>query len=342
MVRRLQLKTIFSNRGHCMSFGPLNFSRRGILAFSAVATALGVSGCSKARAQKHGLDSDETLPKPFKVRFAAFAGQFEPIVGRDFCAQIEFAYKSGFRIWEDNAFLTRSALEQARIAMALEERSMEMGTVVGIHEIGSTALTGRDTGAKQLFLQGVDEASKTLKTVKGKYLTISLGSNCGDLAKHYQAANVVDTMRQAAQITYDRGQVLLIEPMPNQSSRSFAKQVSEAFEICTAVNSPSCKILFDLSHQQIAAGHIIANIKMAKGHIGYFQIGSDLLDGQVGSAELNYENILGEVFNELPDAPIGLSHYSGDLEKNGPLHTSSAAMSGLDACINWNEQLASA
>ena len=43
--------------------------------------------------------------------------------------------------------------------------------------------------------------------------------------------------------------------------------------ICRAVNSPACKILFDMYHMQRNEGHIIPNIDLAWDEIAYFQIG---------------------------------------------------------------------
>ena len=43
----------------------------------------------------------------------------------------------------------------------------------------------------------------------------------------------------------------------------FLTKIPQAFQICRAVGSPSCKILFDMYHQQITEGNIIPNIDRA-------------------------------------------------------------------------------
>ena len=48
---------------------------------------------------------------------------------------------------------------------------------------------------------------------------------------------------------------------PHADIRLFGQEVNpETYAICKAVGSPSCKILFDIYHQQITEGNLIPNI----------------------------------------------------------------------------------
>ena len=55
----------------------------------------------------------------------------------------------------------------------------------------------------------------------------------------------------------------------------FLTESPQAYEICKAVNSKSCKILFDIYHQQIQEGNLIPNIDSCWDEISYFQIGDN-------------------------------------------------------------------
>jgi hydroxypyruvate isomerase len=55
----------------------------------------------------------------------------------------------------------------------------------------------------------------------------------------------------------------------------FLTGIPQAYQICRAVNSPSCKILDDLYHQQVTEGNRIPNIDRAWEEIAYFQVGDN-------------------------------------------------------------------
>ena len=72
----------------------------------------------------------------------------------------------------------------------------------------------------------------------------------------------------------------------------FLKESPQAYEICKAVNSPSCKILFDIYHQQIQEGNLIPNIESCWDEIEYFQIGDNPGRMEPTTGEINYSNLV--------------------------------------------------
>lgn len=71
----------------------------------------------------------------------------------------------------------------------------------------------------------------------------------------------------------------------------FLTKIPQTFLICKAVDSPSCKILFDIYHQQITEGNLIPNMEKAWGEIGYFQSGDNPGRKEPGTGEINYQNL---------------------------------------------------
>ena len=57
------------------------------------------------------------------------------------------------------------------------------------------------------------------------------------------------------------------------------------------MNSPVCKIDFDMYHQQILEGNLIPNIDLAWEEICYFQIGDHPGRNEPTTGEINYRNI---------------------------------------------------
>ena len=86
----------------------------------------------------------------------------------------------------------------------------------------------------------------------------------------------------------------------------------QAYALCKAVNSPSCKILFDIYHQQITEGNLIPNIDLSWDEIGYFQIGDNPGRKEPGTGEINYRGVLKHIHDRMTaegrDFIFGMEH----------------------------------
>ena len=72
------------------------------------------------------------------------------------------------------------------------------------------------------------------------------------------------------------GLVIVLEPLnPRDHPGLFLTKMAQAFQICRAVNSPTCKILDDMYHQQITEGNLIPNIDACWDEIAAFHIGDN-------------------------------------------------------------------
>ena len=84
------------------------------------------------------------------------------------------------------------------------------------------------------------------------------------------------------------------------------------FPICRAVNSPSCKILFDIYHQQITEGNIIPNIDLCWNEIAYFQAGDNPVRKEHGTVEIKngkvFQHIHDKAEQENREFVIGMEH----------------------------------
>ena len=76
--------------------------------------------------------------------------------------------------------------------------------------------------------------------------------------------------------------------------------------MCKAVGSPKCKILNDLSHQQVTEGNLIPNIDAAWDEIAYFQIADNPGRNEPGTGEINYAKIMEHIARKGYRGIIGL------------------------------------
>ncbi len=98
----------------------------------------------------------------------------------------------------------------------------------------------------------------------------------------YQTANVVENLkRRGRDLCEPAGLVIVLEPLnPKDHPGLFLTKMPQAYQICKAVGSPSCKILDDMYHQQITEGNIIPNIDACWDEIAAFHIGDNRRAGR--------------------------------------------------------------
>jgi hydroxypyruvate isomerase len=88
----------------------------------------------------------------------------------------------------------------------------------------------------------------------------------------------------------------------------FLRSTDQAYALCKAVNSPSCKILFDLYHQQISGGNLIPGLDACWDEIAYIQSGDNPGRKEPGTGEVNYRNVFGHIAKKGYQGVIGMEH----------------------------------
>ena len=134
----------------------------------------------------------------------------------------------------------------------------------------------------------------------------------------YQTANVIESLRYASEIFEPHGLVMVLEPLNYRDHPSlFLNKMAQGFEICRAVNSPSCKILMDMYHQQIHEGNLIPNMDASYSEIAYFQIGDNPGRKEPLSGEINYQNIFRHIKKKGFTGVLGMEHGNSQGGKEG-------------------------
>ncbi|MEC3965732.1 TIM barrel protein, partial [Flagellimonas halotolerans] len=85
------------------------------------------------------------------------------------------------------------------------------------------------------------------------------------------------------------------------------------------VDSPSCKILFDIYHQQIQEGNLIPNIDAAWEEIAYFQVGDNPGRKEPTTGEINYRNVFKHIHSKGYTGIVGMEHGNSGAGKQGEL-----------------------
>src|SRR5690606_3849885 len=256
---------------------------------------------------------------PFTLDYAPHFDMFAQSAGRDLVDQIAFMADQGFRSLEDNWMANRSPAEQEKIRAALDKHGMRMGVFVAHAEFGKPTFTSADPAARERITADIKRAVEVAERVGAKWCTVVPGAYERNREWDYQTANVIDNLRRAAELCEPSGLVMVLEPLNWWSDHGgvFLHKTAQAFLICRAVDSPSCKILFDIYHQQISEGHLIRNIDQAWNEIAYFQIGDNPGRCEPGTGEIHYANLLRHIHAKGYTGILGMEHGNSKPGKEG-------------------------
>ena len=294
--------------------------RRSFLKSSAVATGALVSG-GMAHASAASATTPAADKHQFKLKYAPHFGMFKHSAGENLLDQLQFMADAGFTAMEDNGMKGREISMQEKIASKMANLGMEMGVFVA-HTIywSEPSLTSGKQDKLDQFLKEIEESVEVAKRVNARWMTVVPGFV--DLRKDmdYQTANVVHALRLASEILEPHKLTMVLEPLNFRDHPGlFLNKISQGYQVCRAVNSPSCKILDDLYHQQIHEGNLIPNIDLAWDEIGYFQMGDNPGRKEPTTGEINYLNVFKHIHKKGYTGIMGMEHGNSIPGKEGEL-----------------------
>jgi hydroxypyruvate isomerase len=292
------------------------FLQQSALAGASLFTA---SGVSAAATTVYG-PPVPAADKPFNLNYAFHDGMFKNHGGAEFIDQIKFAYDQGFRSIEDNGMMARPVEQQKKIGDTLQKLNMKMGVFVITSDNWHwrTSLTSGKQEWIDKMLKDCKTAVEVAKRCGAKWMTVVPGNYETSLSFNYQTANVITALRKAAAILEPHGLVMVLE-MLSDNPELFLRHSDQAYMICKAVNSPSCKMLFDMYHMQRNEGDIINNLNKSWDEIGYLQIGDNPGRKEPGTGEMNYKNIFKHIHGKGYKGILGMEHGNFQSGKEGEL-----------------------
>jgi hydroxypyruvate isomerase len=254
--------------------------------------------------------AESVLPQSekFKLKYGPHFGMFKNSAGDDLIDQIKYMADQGFTAFEDNGMMGRDVETQEKIAKTLTDLNMLMG--VFVVEKGGNLANTLAAGKKEhldIFLDGCRRAVEVAKRVNAKWMTVVPGSFERKLPIGIQDSNVIDALRRGAEILEPHGLVMVLEPL-SDSPDLYLQTSQQSYMICKAVNSPSCKILYDIYHMQKMEGNLINNIELTWDEIAYFQIGDNPGRKEPTTGEINYKNVFKYIYDKGYNGVMGMEH----------------------------------
>lgn len=287
-----------------------NFIQKTALTSGALSLGGGFSYANQGR-------SAITAPHNFNLKYAPHLGMFRGLAGDDPIDQINFMADQGFTAFEDNGMMRRDVALQTKMGETLAKRGMTMGVFV-VDKGGNMAntLAAGKQEYLDIFLDGCKRAVEVAKRVNAKWMTVVPGGFERNLPIGVQDGNVIEALKRGAEIFEPHGLVMVLEPL-SDSPDLYLQNSDQTYMICKGVDSPSCKILFDIYHMQKTEGHLIHNMDLTWDEIAYIQIGDNPGRKEPTTGEINYKNVFKWIYEKGFEGVLGMEHGNSKEGKTG-------------------------
>lgn len=286
-------------------------NRRTFLASAgAAAMAMGVA---------RDTQSASAAKRTFKLKYAPHFGMFKHHAPGGELDELKFMADEGFFALEDNGMPGKPVEEQEAIAKEMTRLGIEMGVFVADADFKNKTFVSNNPEDRERIVNSMKNAVEIAKRVNAKWCTVVPGVFDPKLEWDYQTANCIENLKHAAGVCEPHGLIMVLEPLNAWTDHPglFLTKIPQAYQICRAVGSPSCKILDDLYHQQITEGNLIPNIERAWDEIAYFQIGDNPGRDEPTTGEINYRNVFKHIHGKNYTGIMGMEHGNSKPGKEG-------------------------
>ncbi|WP_099366611.1 hydroxypyruvate isomerase family protein [Sphingobacterium sp. 1.A.4] len=272
---------------------------------------VGGSLLSSKLAANESTTSTQTMTsanQPFKLDYAPHQGMFSATAGKNFLDEIKYMHELGFRSIEDNGMPGRSVEDQKKAGDLLAKLGMRMGVfVVPKGGNGANTLAAGKHEHIDVFLKGCRDSVEIAKRCNAKWVTVVPGDYARNLPLGVQTANVIEGLKRGAEIFEPHGITMVLEPL-SDTPDLFLRFTDQTYEICKAVDSPSCKILYDAYHQQKNEGNLINLMNLCWSEIAYIQVGDNPGRKEPTTGEINYKNVFKWLYEKGYKGIVGMEH----------------------------------
>jgi hydroxypyruvate isomerase len=167
-----------------------------------------------------------------------------------------------------------------------------------------------DPAQREAYLAGLRETIAVARDLGCRTLISQVGSEIPDVPREQQRASLIAGL--AACVPYlDEARITLVfEPLNILVDHPgyYLSRSDEAFEVAAAVGSPWVKVLFDIYHQQITEGHLIARIRENIAQIGHFHAAGNPGRHELDNGEINYPEVFRAISQTTYPGSIGLEY----------------------------------
>lgn len=164
---------------------------------------------------------------------------------------------------------------------------------------------------REEYIDGLKKSIAVAKRLGCPTLISQLGNDTG-FPRVEQHQSIVEGLRACAPLLEDAEITLTIEPLNTLVNHPgyYLTSSAEGFEIVREVNSPRVRLLFDIYHQQITEGNLIANLTANAPLLGHIHAaGNPGRHELLGENEIHYPSVFAALKRTGYDKAVGLEYF---------------------------------
>ena len=311
------------------------FIKNAILSCAAVSLGCAASAAECKPSLKYG------AKRKFIMKFTPrFPMGYAATAGKDPFNRMRFFSEAGFTAVEGVVFVGHGGADyteaqkdqQARLGNLARELGLEMGNVSSMNDkdfamMGEFQLPVKGKyvcskeGLREELVRRMDKTFGVLARIGGKEFIIGAGTRGERLTFAKQFDNTVENMAFCADYAAKRGYTAIIEPLNTKSHPGiFIDNATMGAEIVKAVNKPSCRLLYDIFHEQMQMGNLKSldddNVWNA---IFSFHIADAPNRCEPTSGVIDYKTVLRKIWDRGFRGFLGLEHHQTDKTAAGDM-----------------------
>ncbi len=149
--------------------------------------------------------------------------------------------------------------------------------------------------------------------IAGRVSVLGPGATSGEprpRLRSEQHAGIVACLQAAAPVAEAAGVTLALEPLNSLVDYPgyYLTTSAEGFEIVEEVGSPNVRLLYDIYHQQVTEGNLIATITANIDKIAHFHAADVPGRHEPGTGEINWANVLAAIDQAGYEGYVGLEY----------------------------------
>jgi hydroxypyruvate isomerase len=183
-----------------------------------------------------------------------------------------------------------------------------------------------DPSVRGEYLAGLDESIAAAQRLGCHTLISQVGDFRMGVDRGEQHRSLVEGLKAAARMLEGSGITLVIEPLNELVDHPgyYLVRSDEAFQIVDQVDLPQVKVVYDIYHQQISEGNLIATITRNVHRIGHFHAAGNPGRHELNVGEIHYPAVFEAIRGTGFQGYVGLEYW--------PIHDAAA---GLGEVAKW-------
>lgn len=168
-----------------------------------------------------------------------------------------------------------------------------------------------DPSTRDAYLEGLQESIDSAQALDCPTLISQVGQAREGVPREEQRDCLIAGLREAVPMLESAGITLVIEPLNVLVDHPgyYLVRSHEAFKVVDAVGSSRVKVVYDIYHQQISEGQLLANILPNLGVIGHFHAAGNPGRHELDQGEIHYPAIFQAIAEAGYQGYVGLEYW---------------------------------